>query len=58
MRLIYRAQMLEYTSAPVQPYCKPHALNWRFQAPGETYGNETLVMPPYQRPRAINWRFQ
>ncbi len=58
MKLIYRAQLLEYTPAPAQPYRKPCALNWRFQAPGETYGNETPLVAPYRRPQALNWRFQ
>lgn len=31
MKLIYRANILEYTPRSVQPYIKPRAMNWRFQ---------------------------
>jgi hypothetical protein len=63
MKLIYRAQIFSYQPAPAQPYRKPRALNWRFQAPGETYGevqtlSETRCDYLYNPPRALNWRFQ
>ncbi|OLP20081.1 hypothetical protein BST81_02255 [Leptolyngbya sp. 'hensonii'] len=58
MQLIYRGQTINYTPATAQPYRKPCALNWRFHAPGETYGDMPLPVAPYQAPRALNWRFQ
>ncbi len=60
MQLIYRAQLIDYTPAPVRPYVKPRALNWRFQAPGENYGTTTAIEPEYtyRAPRALNWRFR
>ncbi len=57
MQLIYRGHVYDYTPSKPQPYIKPRALNWRFHAPGETYG-EKISSQPYLKPRAINWRFQ
>lgn len=58
MKLIYRAQILKYIPRALQPYCKPHALNWRYQTPGETYSGTPRAASVYHKPRAINWRFQ
>ena len=58
MQLIYRAQLIEYTPVPVQPYVKPRALNWRFHAPGESYEAPCQATYAYQVPRALNWRFR
>lgn len=58
MKLIYRAQICEYSPRPTMPYRKPYAINWRFQVPGETYGDTLIPVLPYRQPRAINWRFQ
>jgi hypothetical protein len=55
--LIYRAQILECSLRPQLPYHKPNALNWRFQAPGETYGSARPSIP-YRFPSALNWRFR
>lgn len=57
MKLIYRAQILARPARPVLPYCKPAALNWRFHAPSETYGNPRPVAE-YRCPIALNWRFR
>lgn len=56
MILIYRGQIFESTPPSVKPYRKPRALNWRYQVPGETYG-DTGICAPYRKPRAINWRY-
>ncbi len=58
MKLIYRANILEYTPRPVQPYVKPNALNWRFQPPGSKFECTPRPIQPYAKPRAMNWRFQ
>jgi hypothetical protein len=58
MILIYRAQIFSYQPAPAQPYQKPRALNWRFHAPGQSYGDDTCPVAAYTAPRALNWRFQ
>jgi hypothetical protein len=58
MKLIYRAQIIEFTTPAVQPYQKPRALNWRYQVAGETYNNTPLDRQPYRQPRALNWRFR
>lgn len=58
MKLIYRAQIIEFTPPPVRRYQKPRALNWRYQVPGETYNSISVVIPPYCQPRALNWRFR
>jgi hypothetical protein len=58
MQLIYRGEVFNYTPAQPQPYCKPAALNWRYQAPGEVYGEVQPATQPYKQPRAINWRWQ
>lgn len=57
MQLIYRATTYNSTLTEPKPYIKPRALNWRFQAPGETY-DASITPQPYIRPRALNWRFQ
>lgn len=58
MQLIYRGNIYNYTPAPVRPYQKPYALNWRFRVPGETYGEQPLSKLIYRQPHAINWRFR
>lgn len=58
MELIYRAQILRYTPRAPEPYCKPGALNWRYQVPGETYNGTSRRVTVAYKPRAINWRFQ
>jgi len=57
MILIYGGHIFEYTPPAVKPYRKPRALNWRYQVPGETYG-DTGISAPYSQPRAINWRYR
>ncbi|OKH32725.1 hypothetical protein NIES2119_25195 [[Phormidium ambiguum] IAM M-71] len=57
MQLIYRGHVYDYTPPKLKPYIKPRAINWRFQAPGETY-SENISAEPYVKPRAINWRFK
>ncbi|NHC35848.1 hypothetical protein [Scytonema millei] len=37
MKLIYRAQIYDDTPAAIQPYIKPHALNWRFHSLGQKF---------------------
>ncbi|MBW4576205.1 MAG: hypothetical protein KME08_13090 [Aphanothece sp. CMT-3BRIN-NPC111] len=54
MRLIYRCEIFEYTPPCIQSYRKPCALNWRFQAPGETYDSVAI----YSQSRALNWRYR
>ena len=58
MQLIYRGQTLPYTPAEPSLYRKPQALNWRFQTPGETYGEGFTPVTAYRKPQAINWRYQ
>ncbi|HEY9660053.1 MAG TPA: hypothetical protein V6C65_16470 [Allocoleopsis sp.] len=58
MQLIYRGHIYHCTQPNPQPYQKPHALNWRYQVPGETYGEDLLPTPSFRQPRAINWRYQ
>ena len=58
LKLIYRGHIYNYTPRPVQPYRKPHALNWRWQTPGENYKSTDRPILPYCPPRALNWRFQ
>lgn len=58
MKLIYRANIFDYTPPPSLPYRKPRALNWRFHAPGEKYDYNPLPSLPYRKPRILNWRFQ
>lgn len=57
MQLIYRGHVYDYTPATPKPYIKPRAINWRFQASGETYG-ENITRETYIKPLAINWRYQ
>jgi hypothetical protein len=56
MQLIYRGQVYIVAARSAQPYRKPHALNWRFQSPGEEYSEPAIAT--YQPPRALNWRYQ
>lgn len=60
MHLIYRGQVYPYTPTVPKPYVKPHALNWRFQPPGELYESTFVPRPPqpYVKPRALNWRYR
>jgi hypothetical protein len=58
MQLIYRGHIFQSSLRPTQSYRKPIALNWRYQVPGERYGDEAPVPPVYQPPRAINWRWR
>lgn len=58
MKLIYRADVYEYTPLSAQPYVKPRALNWRFQPAGAKFECAPRSVQPYVKPRAINWRFQ
>jgi hypothetical protein len=30
-KLIYRGQSFDYVPLPPQPYCKPRAMNWRYE---------------------------
>ena len=56
VKLIYRGHVLEHT--PHMPlYQKPHALNWRYHAPGETYGNAPRLLPE-RTTGVVNWRFR
>ncbi|MBW4474541.1 MAG: hypothetical protein KME45_29820 [Stenomitos rutilans HA7619-LM2] len=57
MNLIYRAQKLEYTSAPTRP-TTPRAINWRHQLPGMIYRQIPVLRRPALQPRAVNWRYQ
>ena len=57
MQLIYRGHIFNYTPRPVQPYCQPRALNWRY-SPSETFKSTPRPVQPYCQPRALNWRFQ
>lgn len=57
MKLIYRAQTLNYTPATTT-YHKPNALNWRYQIPGETYENQPKIGLSSSKSHAINWRYQ
>lgn len=43
MKLIYRANIFEYTPRPERPYCKPRVLNWRFQTP--EWRNSGCLLP-------------
>lgn len=58
MKLIYRANIFDYTPVPIQPYVKPRALNWRFHPPGQKFECTPRPIQPYVKPRAMNWRFQ
>jgi hypothetical protein len=58
MLLIYRGHTFHISPRSPQPYRKPFALNWRYQAPGESYGDEVRALPVYKAPRAINWRWR
>lgn len=55
--LIYRGYVYQHEILAQQPYQKPYGLNWRYRAPGESYG-EVSKMSTYRQPRAINWRYQ
>lgn len=57
MKLIYRGHTYTCETLSAQPYHKPHALNWRYQAAGEMYG-ESIVPVSNPQPRALNWRYQ
>ncbi|HEY9642451.1 MAG TPA: hypothetical protein V6C57_18335 [Coleofasciculaceae cyanobacterium] len=58
MQLIYRGEIVAVSSPTAPAYRKPRALNWRYQIPGETYGESQTAAFVYQTPRAINWRWQ
>jgi hypothetical protein len=65
MKLIYRGSTYEYNKPVTNiTYRKPRALNWRYQVPGEEYGDSSYDTTPrlaemaYQKPRALNWRYQ
>ena len=58
MKLIYRAQVYEYTPAPSQLYVKPRAVNWRFQIPGQKFELTPRPILEYVQPQTMNWRFQ
>lgn len=58
MKLIYRAQIYEYTPRPIPAYVKPRAINWRFQPAGEKFECTPRPIPAYVKPQAMNWRLQ
>lgn len=58
MQLIYRGYSCAHTPRAIQPYCKPRALNWRYQISGETYEAFSRPISAYCCPRAVNWRYQ
>lgn len=58
MKLIYRGYTFDYSPRPIQPYRKPNALNWRWQAPGEIFESNPRPVQQYRQPRALNWRFK
>ncbi|MBW4662148.1 MAG: hypothetical protein KME15_26130 [Drouetiella hepatica Uher 2000/2452] len=41
----------------LQTYCKPYALNWRYQPTGKTYETMPLPTHEYKVPHALNWRY-
>ncbi|MFB2896259.1 hypothetical protein ACE1CI_25395 [Aerosakkonemataceae cyanobacterium BLCC-F50] len=58
MQLIYRGHVYNYTPAPVKPYQKPRALNWRYQSYNKYEQDTQVPIQPYKKPRALNWRYQ
>lgn len=58
MRLIYLGQAFECSTRIPQTYRSPHAVNWRYQLPGEVYGEATPPSLPSGTPRVVSWRWQ
>lgn len=61
MKLIYRANIFEYTPRPERPYCKPHtaeAKNIKLIYRANIFDYTPRAERPYCRPRVLNWRFQ
>lgn len=58
MQLIYRGEIIERNASVIPAYRKPAALNWRYQVPGEVYGEAPTPRRIAKTPQAINWRWQ
>ncbi len=61
MRLIYLGHTFQCSSCTPQTYRKPDAVNWRYQVPGEVYGEGTPRRSSstyYSIPRVVSWRWQ
>lgn len=58
MKLIYRASIFDFEPQSLPAYHQPHAINWRYQVPGESYEPARRIIQPYIFPKAINWRYQ
>lgn len=58
MKLIYRAATINFEPQALPAYRQPHAINWRYQVPGESYEPTTPIKQSYSFPKAINWRWQ
>jgi hypothetical protein len=58
MNLIYRSNTYTQTPAETNLYCKPNAINWRYQAPGETCGQDYEPTSIYRQPHTLNRRYQ
>lgn len=58
MKLIYRAQIIEYNPALANQDYRPHAINWRYQVSGESCNSVDYSVLPHHKVRALNWRFQ
>ncbi|MBR8831881.1 MAG: hypothetical protein N5P05_002136 [Chroococcopsis gigantea SAG 12.99] len=58
MNLIYRGFISKYQAPVKECYRQPHAINWRYQIPGEKTPSPKLRQEVYQAPKALNWRWQ
>ncbi|NJO39445.1 MAG: hypothetical protein HC769_08960 [Cyanobacteria bacterium CRU_2_1] len=58
VKLIYRAQILEYSPRSIRSVRKPPALNWRYRVAGEAYGETLEPTSHYFRSSVVNWRYQ
>jgi hypothetical protein len=58
MKLIYLGQAFECPARTPQTYRKPYAVNWRYQIPGEVYGEGTPPSSIDSSSKVISWRWQ
>jgi hypothetical protein len=58
MRLCYLGQAFECSTRDPQIYRQPYAVNWRYQLPGEVYGEKTSPNSSNLIPKAVSWRWQ
>lgn len=57
MKLLYQGYTYNCSGSANRKALPPRAVNWRYNLPGAT-GSEATVVRHYSQPQAINWRYQ